>query len=457
VSAPAWSLLLSLLAPLLAGVVALRALGMRWQSDRLAFAGWAWVTGALLAAALTLVWVVAGRPIAGRWLAPALALASALLLVLPTRARPRSVAPCCFAKSRERLLLNAALGALLVLGTSAALAATTAPALAGDEAAIWAAKAKALYASSGYVELYRDLHARVCHSDYPMLNPLLQAWMFAGSGEILDFHGRLPIHACAIAAVCILAAGLRRILRPGIAAAVLMLFFTQRVVLDDFDCGNSDLMVALGAITSLDAWLRARAGDARCWPLACVGLMVLVWTKNEGMPLAMLLAAWFVLDGRRLPHRAKMPLAWLALPGAAIAVNAAFSIALELPNDIVAWDDPARFLAQLKDRVARCDEVAGALGQRMLATDSRWLVVGFLGLLLLFPRRLARTPALPMAVTAGALLLLYGMVFLASPHDLDWHLDTASPRLLLHVSALAPLGLAVALATLWPRLARATG
>lgn len=71
----------------------------------------------------------------------------------------------------------------------------------------------------------------------------------------------------------------------------------------------------------------------------------------------------------------------------------------------------------------------------------------------MFPRRLARIAALPIAAIAAGLLLVYFMAFVGSPHDLGWHLFTAGRRLMLHVSAIAAVGLAIALVAMWPRLA----
>ena len=59
-----------LLVPLLVGAGLLRALGIGYRTDRLAFVGWAWLTGSLASAALTLAWLLADKPMDGRWLLP---------------------------------------------------------------------------------------------------------------------------------------------------------------------------------------------------------------------------------------------------------------------------------------------------------------------------------------------------------------------------------------------------
>lgn len=443
---------LALVVPPLVGAVALRALGFRWRSDRLAFAGWAWVIGAFLIALLTLVWFALGKPIPGTWLAPAVAVASTAALCA-CRRTGAAAAPRRGGAPLERLLLRATGGALLALVSITALASTTVPAIWGDEAGIWAAKAKTLYDSRGWADLHVDLELRVFHPDYPMLNPLLQTWTFAAGGEILEFHGRLPVQACTFALLCILAALLRRMLRPGVAAVILLLFFTQRVVLRELDRGNADLMVALGVIASLDGWLRVRGGDARCWPLACAGLAFLAWSKNEGIALALMLATWFVLDRRRLAHGRDLPLRWLALPALAVAVTAAFAVGLGVTNDIVAWDRPGQFFERLLGRAEHGAIVAQALAEEVARFESRWLVLLFLALMLVIPRRLAPSAAKPIALITCAALALYLVVFVATPLDLRWHLGTAADRLVFQVSALATVGLAVALPLLWPRLA----
>ena len=55
-----WQPALALLAPLVLGMALLRALGLRFASDRIAYPGWVWLTGSLATAGLEFLWLLFG-------------------------------------------------------------------------------------------------------------------------------------------------------------------------------------------------------------------------------------------------------------------------------------------------------------------------------------------------------------------------------------------------------------
>src|SRR5262249_14653218 len=67
-----WLQVLSvLLGPLCLGAACLRAQGVLWRTDRLAYLGWAWLQGSVALAVLLSVWLWLELPLAASRLAPA--------------------------------------------------------------------------------------------------------------------------------------------------------------------------------------------------------------------------------------------------------------------------------------------------------------------------------------------------------------------------------------------------
>ena len=92
-----------------------------------------------------------------------------------------------------------------------------------------ARKAKALYDTGGLGADYAAaLGADVAapHKDYPLLNPLLQSWVFLHRGRVTHVENRLPIQLLFVALVLALASALRHHASPGIGAALLVLVLT---------------------------------------------------------------------------------------------------------------------------------------------------------------------------------------------------------------------------------------
>jgi hypothetical protein len=456
-----------LLVPFLVGAGLLRALGIGFRTDRLAFAGWAWLTGSLASAGLTLAWLVADKPIDGRWLLPiAATLGVALLAVMLKRTvhEPRSMAPVApmapvaAATPLESLFFLAVVAGLGFAILMGGLAGNAEPLMMGDEANIWSGKAKVMYFAdaldSDFVQ--RTNHV-VLHADYPMLNPLMQVWLFAGVGDVVHVDCRLPIQMSVPALLLVLASGLRRLVRPGIAALLLVLFFGQEIVQETTRQATADVMLVLGLTVAVDAWLRwtdqAEQRPAVWWRLACCGLACAMWSKNEGFMLVLVLtitvtlARWTGPRERLLP-RPLRETAWLALPAAVVATtmlfNARFGFAndffdLELGHGMTFWQRAVDHLGERLGPVA-----VHFWGELANAGSSRLLVLMFLCLVLAHPVRLFPTRVAVLVLATIGAVAAYALVFVATPYNLHWHLVTAAQRTLFHVTPLAVLGLALA-------------
>ena len=305
-----------------------------------------------------------------------------------------------------------------------------------DAWAIWNLRAKFLAApSDGWRDAFDPVLAW-SHPDYPLLLPLAVArgWVICGEPIVavpialsLAFavatvltvvSSLLALRGAAVAAM-----GLTLVVVPQFAllgaaqmADVPLAFYAvlAAAVLAAHDPGNAELIVA-----------GAAAGSA-------------AWTKNEGMLVAALLPAAYVLiraqrESATVARRAAVRLAAGMAP--ALALLALFEVLLAPGNDLVAglasggaianWLDGAR-VGFVADRMAR---VAVTWGGWPLGSPV-WL----LALLVLAPRGSGSTRRLEPAVLAAGLLLLVQVaaflsVYVMTPYPVAWHIDTSWPRL----------------------------
>jgi len=463
-------LVAALALPWLVGWSLLRALGVAPSSDRLAFAGWAWMTGSLATALVVFVWSWCGPDYASP-AAPRLALlglGAAAALVGRRRPRVAPLAPRARAAGSGwgRLVFGLVVAFVLLLTLERVTLATLFPVITDDEAEFWALKAKVLFASGGFGPAFRDAMAdpAVYNEDYPNLNPLLQVWMFAHAGEVVHVANRLPIQLFALAQVLVVSAALRRVVRPVLAAALLLCLVAPAEARLQCGLAHGDLAVGLGGLAALDAWLRWRASGSSAWlALAAVGAGLAAWSKNEGVlylvcaAVAFLACAWLVGSAR---HRtAGAARAWLALPLGLVALHWAINAWFGFRSGFVANElrDRGIFGLLVEQAPERVPEVLRYYAREILFAPaaSNLLLALPLVLLVVFPRRLARREVLvPLLAYAGALAAT-ALVFVGAPHALEWHLQTAAARVTFQLAPVAALCLALASAELgfpWARL-----
>ncbi|MBI4881127.1 MAG: hypothetical protein HY812_15935 [Planctomycetes bacterium] len=459
----ALTLLLVLATPWVIGCGALSALGVRFAHDRFAYAGWAWLAGSLITALFLCGWLLFGLPIDAFPSAARVLAAAAILLFARSWLRARHAPQRAPARPEgrggrlERLLFLAVVAACLALTVDRAVRANAAEVvLLGDEARIWAGKAKAIHVSGGLNERFAKLmepEEIVLHKDYPLLNPLLQVWTFAHFGRVTDVENRWVIQACVAALILAAAGALLRLARPLLAALFLVLLATSQQLRVSTGLVEADGLVALGLLAALDLLARFEEdGERRWWRLAALALAYLAWSKNEGMALALAAAvALFTLRLGRRPRGERALLfaggaLALLLPVGVIALHLSLNARFGFANDITASSAAGTFFARV---VAQAGAHLGAVcafayeyGVRR-AGETHLMFPLALALLLLFPRRLGRLLPL-LTLACGLALPGFLLVYLGTPHDIEWHLYWSIQRILFQLLPVVLLWVAAA-------------
>lgn len=342
-----------------------------------------------------------------------------------------------------------------------------------DAVSMWNARARFILQAG---EHWRDAFAVSVHADYPLLLQLniARLWRYLGAESPLVPQGlALLFTAATLAMVHGTTAILRgRALAAGALAAVAgTTLFLHIASLQYADLPFGFFVTGTVCLLALSA---ARGGGLGVLALAgcCAGAAV--FTKNEGSPvlLAAALAVTLIppmpVDSQAQPVSTGR-VAWKArglplivfLLGAAPLVGVRMWQKRELPagNDLIEGQSVAESLARVVD-FERHAEIFRAAWRLLLnppwhasqANSVGYAVMPmFIAAALLLGRSKEPSLTAPLrrvALVCAALAGVYYVVYLLTPHELYWHLETSLQRLYVHM--LPSLALLVALAARSP-------
>lgn len=450
----------AVLAPTLFGAGLLRRLGLPAGSGAFATLAHGYVVGHVGLALATSLWLLTGQVVPGVLLPLAAAAAGAFWLRRRDATRTPAAHGAPAPRDRTAWLVPGVALALVAVHLHACLAANATPIRLGDEAEIWAAKAKVLYAANAIEP--RLGFAMVAHADYPNLDPLLQVLAFAGVGRVLHWENRLPLQAFGVVLLLLLADAARRRARTP-AAVVVLVAASGSLATAGATTAQADVPLAAAMLATVDALLRWReTGQLVWWRTACLAACAVLGLKNEGALLLLALAlptAWWWWRGA--PGAAALrrrDLAWLAAPLATLAMHRAFLAWFDLRTDLV---DPA--LGGGRGLFARIVAQAGSHGPDVLARFGALAVDPTVHRLVPLAAiaagvaacigagaRFARSAAACLLATSALAIGGYMLVFVGTHADLAWHLATAAARIVCHVVPVAALGLAMTIAPRTP-------
>ena len=382
-------------------------------------------------------WRVAGLSspaFAALWLAAALA-----LTVFPASRGPAAARPA----RADRLAVAVFVAALPLALLLCVPRLLQQPLGEYDAVAIWNVRALTIWrAEEPLGPLFARLVGSHAHPDYPLLLPAGLAASFSLAG------GDNPVTPQAVSVILLLATagsiwlGLRR-LHAGLwapLAATLFLLTPEVLTWGPAQC--ADLLVAyLVALAATCLALRLGPGPRPPAWLAGLCLSLLPWAKNEGLLLAAALGGLWILVAAAKGHPLRRDLPGLALgaaPGMVtlVAFKVLWSPHAELPD----------FVGGALQRAAqapRWQTVAGAFWSEWNPVSGYaewglvWVIVLATGLLgWAATRRSGPDRLFLRGAVAGGLVLWFG-VYVGTPADLRWHLDTSLDRLLLQLLPLA--------------------
>lgn len=429
-------LLWVLAAPFVLGIFTLRGCGLRFGDDRLGFVAWIWPAGCLALGASLFLFVVCQVEPWLWWIAPLFAALATGLLAARVRGAPQAGE---LRVPRPRLHVGFL---LLVLALAAwclvhIVAGASRPLIDGDEGNIWSLKAKSLI-----VDYYRGEFAAAqqwnLHPDYPLLNPLLQAWVHSQFGQIEHFASRFLVQGCVLSLLLATAAALRARL-SGLHAGLLLLLLPFSAKFEQMlFTAYADGMVALGMVLVVDGCLRWRVEKRAAWLwLAALGAAFATWSKNEAT--LYLLAAAFAVVVHMVVHRpARKGIVSTALlcivpPLAVVVAQALWNRRFGLRSDLLGANPTGKTLTELV--VQQFAERAPAIGERaastmLLSPEPHAIFLVLLLAPLLWRRATFSSELLPFWIGLVAAVVGMHLVYVGSFLPLQFHLDTSYLRVL---------------------------
>lgn len=362
-----------------------------------------------------------------------------------TRAMHADVAP-----TRTIGLLDWTAILLLVLGCVSAIMLWGARGIAWDGWVIWQMKARAFF-HDGAPRILTDPAFAVSHPDYPLLVPLHSWWLFVHWGhpnEKVGQFGGLLFYGDLIAMVYGLAklysGRTMGLLTAGLIASQPLFVYhaisgyadLPLVLLATAGVGTLGLR-AMGRLSPQAAYASAAfvAGAAQC--------------KNEGAVLAVIVVLlWLALWLWRLVwHRLWLPSRHWVMAGILLAVLVApwyllrrtLAVSSDLASGryaVVEVLPPWRRGGPPPGSVERLRPIGSAIVKQVIAVTPSppsfgliWLPA-IIGLAAPFGNRKAR-----LLVRSVVLLqaVAYTLVYVFTPHPIEWHLGTSLERLLMHL------------------------
>jgi hypothetical protein len=272
------------------------------------------------------------------------------------------------------------------------------------------------------------------HPDYPLLLPssVARLWIFGEHGSVSG--PRLLAAAFVSSSALVMAGSVAR--RAGTAAMSLALALLL-VPTYIYWASSQTADVAIGSYVLIAAATLSAVSLPGRYVVAGLAAGFAVWTKNEGLVAAAAIAV-SALIGMGTPGGPRRELLRFATAFAVAAVPLLlFKITLSPASDLltqIVHDDPLGKVTQATRHLF----VAGHLVREL----SQWggltpvpATALLLPCVVLAARRGRQFPrdAAQGATIVGLMLVVYYIMYVLSPYDLEWHIRTSAPRLIAQV------------------------
>jgi hypothetical protein len=274
------------------------------------------------------------------------------------------------------------------------------------------------------------------HADYPLLIPVnvAGAWNALGS-EIM----RAPQAQSAyflLAIFCVLMGVIAHLRTTGQSLLAGVTLLAMPVIYYTAAREEADLAVALFILSTLTLlFLCNNERNPVLIVLAGLSAGLGAWTKNEGLLFLITGSfAWVVMLYRQ---RNLKELKWYALGLAfPLAIIICFKLFLTPPNDLFNQSSSASISEQFLN-IERYSFVAKSFYKQLFVFGNGELslfMIAIYGLIVGLDKSTDRSQPAMAAIIAVLLQVAgYFMIYILTPHDLEWHIRTSLYRLIIHV------------------------
>jgi hypothetical protein len=317
-----------------------------------------------------------------------------------------------------------------------------------DAFGIWNLRARFLY--SGGHDWKNFTYMTGANTDYPLLLPasIARSWEFVGSETQLTPIAIGLLFTFATIGIVLVSISHLRSERQGLLAGLILLgtpFLIRHGASQYADVPLSFFFVATIALLFFHA-----ESPSQMYFLTLAGMAAAfsAWTKNEGILFLLLLFLIHFVITTLIKGRKDWVSEVVALLMGAVPISIVifiYKVRLASSNDIIAAQGPGFTVHRLLD-ISRYHIVISRLARELFSFGGWSPILGKIMPLLLFFYFLllgASVKRKDVAATSIAVLLpvfmmvSYFFVYILSPYDLAWHLDSSLDRLLLQLWPLA--------------------
>lgn len=317
------------------------------------------------------------------------------------------------------------------------------PLAAWDSWAIYGFKAKAFYLEKTVpVVFFKDATKSFSHFDYPLLVPLIEAWIYITVGSWNDqivkiifpfyFVGMLIIFYYSLK--CYIENKFAILFTALLAAIPQLIYFGSN--------GYADLPLTFYYFTSVAFLARAFFGPAIDWKLLLIsGIFsgLAAWTKNEGLALSLFnvfIISIVMFIQRRLNRQSLLLLVQYALILALIILPWLwFKNSLFLSNDVMNHQNLN--LLNILNNLKRLPAILFRIAKEMSLFNS-WNGLWVISIVLIIVnfKKIFRFPSYIILISSVLYLATCVLVYIVTPYDFNWHIHTSLSRLLIHIAPL---------------------
>lgn len=320
------------------------------------------------------------------------------------------------------------------------MAARTVPHGDYDAQAIWNLRARFIYRlDDAWKDSFSPLINRNFHMDYPLLIPLsvVGGWNTLGV-EVPRVPSLIAmLFLLGMAGILYFSISYLRSSSQAAIAVILLLATPRLLVISTFQTAEVPLMYFFLASASLLA-LAGRENNQGLFFLAGMMAGLAAWTKNEGLPFLLLMpiCTMLVFGIQQARIRILSLLGGMAFP---MLIVGLFKTLISANNDLFTDNGLSSIIAKLFTPT-RYVQIAGNLISELVQLGG-W-PVSILIVLVAYGWIIGKTRASSVAERAFWILpvlqfIVYMLIYLITPHDLQWHLKYSTERLLLHLFPLA--------------------
>jgi hypothetical protein len=310
-----------------------------------------------------------------------------------------------------------------------------------DAWSIWNLKARYIFRGDAY---WRDAFSSVLgfsHPDYPLMVPLSVAgsWILTGRETIASSAAICFLFAASTTALLVCSLRTLRSNAQGYLAGLLLLGSSLFIVEGPWQYADVPAgFFYLAAAVSVALYDVSRQSDRRLFALAGLSASLAAWTKNDGMLFFLALVVSrlvFGFSGQPVRTRIQKMMPFFAGAAPVMIIYVVFKALLAgTPNDILSAEPRVDKLLSL----SRYIQVARAFGSEVWGFGG-WSIsiIVLLGICLAALGVAADPEARPAIYTLlGTVCIVFAglfSIFIITPYDLSWHLDSTLHRLLLQV------------------------